>query len=192
MIRFTPASAVEPKPGQVLLSEPFLEDAYFGRKAVLLCEHNSDSSFGFVLNNYIEVDLQDLLQEMPHWQAKISLGGPVKNSNLYYLHCNEHVPGSIQVKEGLFMGGDFDWLKKAVTDGVITDRELRFFVGYAGWTSGQLADEIKSKSWFVADAPIETIMNTQTEDEDYWKELIRSMGPDYAHIANAPSDPSMN
>ena len=61
------------------------------------------------------------------------------------------------------MGGDFDWLKKAVTDGVVSDRELRFFVGYAGWTSGQLADEIKSKSWFVAEASIKTIMDTKTE-----------------------------
>jgi putative transcriptional regulator len=129
---------------------------------------------------------------MPKWQARISLGGPVKNSNLYYLHCCEQAPGAIQVKEGLFMGGDFDWLKKAVTDGVVSDRELRFFVGYAGWTSGQLADEIKSKSWFVAEASIKTIMDTKTEEDDYWKGLIRSLGRDYAHIANAPSDPSMN
>jgi putative transcriptional regulator len=192
MIRFTPSSVAEPKPGQVLLSEPFLEDVYFGRKAVLLCEHNKESSFGFVLNNFIEVDLHELLQDMPQWEARISLGGPVKNSNLYYLHTCRQVPDATQVMEGLYMGGDFDWIKQAVLDQRITDLELRFFVGYAGWTSGQLADEIKSKSWFVVDASMEKIMDTTIEEDDYWKQLILAMGPEFTHIANAPTDPSLN
>tara|TARA_B110000503_G_scaffold105942_1_gene158141 strand:- start:3242 stop:3820 length:579 start_codon:yes stop_codon:yes gene_type:complete len=192
MIRFTPSSDAEPKPGQVLLSEPFLEDAYFGRKAVLLCEHNAESSFGFVLNNFIKIDLHDLLKGMPDWNARISLGGPVKNSNLYYLHTCSKIPGAILIKAGIYMGGDFDWIQQAVQRGEITDLELRFFVGYAGWTSGQLAAEIKSKSWFVVDAKTEKIMDTTIDEEDYWKQLILEMGPDFAHIANAPSDPSLN
>ena len=192
MIRFTPSSKQEPKPGQVLLSEPFLEDAYFGRKAVLLCEHNEESSFGFVLNNFMEIELHNLLQTMPEWPARISLGGPVKNSNLYYLHTCPHVPNAVSIMDGLYMGGEFDYIKQAVLNQTISDLELRFFVGYAGWTSGQLSAEIKSKSWFVADVELSKIMDTTIAEEDYWKQLILGIGDEFAHIANAPSDPSLN
>jgi putative transcriptional regulator len=192
MIRFTPSSNKDPKPGQVLLSEPFLDDAYFGRKAVLLCEHNEESSFGFVLNNFVDIELSHLLQTMPEWPARISLGGPVKNSNLYYLHTCPQIPGAVRIHEDLYMGGEFDWVKQAIIDKTISDLDLRFFVGYAGWTAGQLTDEMKSNSWFIADVELSKIMDTTIGEEDYWKQLIMGMGDDFAHIANAPSDPSLN
>jgi putative transcriptional regulator len=192
MIRFTPPSKADLAVGKVLLSEPFMSDAYFGRKAILLCEHNEEGSFGFVLNNFVEVDLNELLDELPLWDARISLGGPVKHSNLYYLHTKSDAPGAIEVLDGLFMGGDFDWLKLVLESGDVSEQDLRFFIGYAGWTPGQLEDEIKSHSWFVTDASLEKIMDTRTEEEEFWKELIAGMGQGFGHIANAPSDPSLN
>lgn len=192
MIRFTPPSKADLAVGKVLLSEPFMSDAYFGRKAILLCEHNEEGSFGFVLNNFVEVDLNELLDELPMWDARISLGGPVKHSNLYYLHTKSDAPGAIEVLDGLFMGGDFDWLKSILEAGDVSEQDLRFFIGYAGWTPGQLEDEIKSHSWFVTDASLEKIMDTRTEEEELWKELIGGMGQGFGHIANAPSDPSLN
>ena len=192
MIRFTPSSKADIEVGKVLLSEPFLSDAYFGRKAILLCEHNEEGSFGFVLNNFVQVDLNELLEELPEWGARISLGGPVKHGNLYYLHTKQNAPGAVQVMEGLFMGGDFDWMKSAVDLGAIKESELRFFIGYAGWTPGQLEEEIKSHSWFVTETSIANIMDTTVDEESFWKQLIEGMGKGYGHIANAPSDPSLN
>jgi len=192
MIRFTPSSNAELAVGKVLLSEPFLSDAYFGRKAVLLCEHNDEGSFGFVLNNFVQVDLNELLDELPDWEAKISLGGPVKHSNLYYLHTKAEAPGAVMVMDGLFMGGDFEWLKSVIDEGNVDESELRFFIGYAGWTPGQLESEIKSHSWFVTETTIENIMDTRVEEETLWKQLIEDMGAGFGHIANAPSDPSLN
>lgn len=192
MIRFTPSSKAELAVGKVLLSEPFLSDAYFGRKAVLLCEHNDEGSFGFVLNNFVQVDLNELLDELPDWEAKISLGGPVKHSNLYYLHTKAEAPGAVMVMDGLFMGGDFEWLKSVIDQGKVDEGELRFFIGYAGWTPGQLESEIKSHSWFVTETTIENIMDTKVEEETLWKQLIEDMGTGFGHIANAPSDPSLN
>ncbi len=192
MIRFTPSSKAELAIGKVLLSEPFLSDAYFGRKAVLLCEHNDEGSFGFVLNNFVQVDLNELLDELPDWEAKISLGGPVKHSNLYYLHTKAEAPGAVMVMDGLFMGGDFEWLKSVIDQGKVDEGELRFFIGYAGWTPGQLESEIKSHSWFVTETTIENIMDTKVEEETLWKQLIEDMGTGFGHIANAPSDPSLN
>jgi putative transcriptional regulator len=192
MIRFTPSSNGNPEPGKVLLAEPFMADLHFGRKAILLCEHNEEGSFGFVLNNFIEVGLNELLDDLPAVECRLSLGGPVKNSNLYYLHTIKGAPDAITVKPGLFMGGDFDWVRSLLDAGAKLEGKLRFFIGYAGWTPGQLEDEIKSRSWFVTNADVDTIMSTESEDETLWKSLITEMGEGFDHIANAPVDPSMN
>ena len=77
-------------------------------------------------------------------------------------------------------------------DGQQLEGKLRFFIGYAGWTPGQLEDEIKSRSWFVTNADVDTIMSTDAEDEAIWKSMITQMGAGFDHIANAPADPSMN
>ena len=192
MIRFTPSSNGKPEPGNILLAEPFMADPHFGRKAILLCEHNEEGSFGFVLNNFIEVGLNELLDDLPSVECRLSLGGPVKNSNLYYLHTIQEAPDSIAVKPGLFMGGDFDWVRALLDAGEQLEGRLRFFIGYAGWTPGQLEDEIKSRSWFITNADVDTIMSTETEDEALWKSLVTEMGVGFDHIANAPVDPSMN
>ena len=192
MIRFTPLSNGIPEPGKVLLAEPFMADPHFGRKAILLCEHNEEGSFGFVLNNFIEVSLNELLDDLPAVECRLSLGGPVKNSNLYYLHTIKGAPDAITVKPGLFMGGDFDWVRTLLDAGVQLEGKLRFFIGYAGWTPGQLEDEIKSRSWFVTNADINTIMSTESEDEALWKSLVTEMGEGFDHVANAPVHPSMN
>ncbi len=169
-----------------------MADPHFGRKAILLCEHNDEGSFGFVLNNFIEVGLNELLDDLPTVQCRLSLGGPVKNSNLYYLHTLDDAPDSIIVKPGLFMGGDFGWVRTLLEAGQPLDGKLRFFIGYSGWTPGQLEDEIKSRSWFVTNADINTIMSTNIDDEEFWKSLVTDMGVGFDHIANAPLDPSMN
>lgn len=192
MIRFTPSSTGKAEAGKVLLAEPFMDDPHFGRKAILICEHNEEGSFGFVLNNFIEVGLNELLDDLPTVQCRLSLGGPVKNSNLYYLHTVPDAPDAIAVKPGLFMGGDFEWVRNMLSEGHDLEGRLRFFIGYAGWTPGQLDDEIKSRSWFITDASVERIMDTHANEEEMWKSLINGMGDGFEHIANAPVDPSMN
>jgi len=192
MIRFTPSNHATPSPGNVLLSEPFLEDPYFGRKVVLLCEHNDEGSFGFVLNNYIDIDVDEVMDDLPKLKARISVGGPVKNGNLYYLHTRSDIIDSIPVMKGIFMGGDFDQIRDLLQAGNLKTEEIRFFIGYSGWSPTQLQEEIKSRSWFVADTDAANIMRTDEENEVYWKRLIAEMGEGFDHIANSPSDPSLN
>ena len=192
MIRFTPSNQSTPQAGNVLLSEPFLDDPYFGRKVVLLCEHNEEGSFGFVLNNFVDIDVDEVMDDLPKMNTRISVGGPVKNGNLYYLHTRADISESIPVVDGVHMGGDFDQIRKLIRDGALRANEIRFFIGYSGWSPAQLQDEIKSRSWFVAEANKNDIMRTDEENEVYWKRLISDMGEGYTHIANAPNDPSLN
>lgn len=190
MIRFTPSDQKTPQAGDVLLSEPFMNDPYFGRKVVLLCEHNEEGSFGFVLNNYVDIEVGEVMDDLPNIEARISVGGPVKNSNLYYIHTRKDILDSTLVCRGVYMGGDFDQIKSMLHSGELSSKDIRFFIGYSGWSPEQLGEEIQSKSWFVSQAPSDDIMRTDEENEAFWKRLITDMGFD--HIANSPSDPSLN
>ena len=191
MIQFTPRENSNPQVGDLLLSEPFLNDPYFGRKAVLLCENNESGSFGLVLNNIIEVDITEIISDFPDPAAKVSLGGPVSRSNLFFLHTHPSLSGASKVVDGIFLGGDFEELKSIIADPK-SEVKYRLFIGYSGWSEGQLNDEIKSRSWFVTKARNDLIMDTSEENEEYWKSLIKNMGDGYGHIAQAPIDPNLN
>ncbi len=193
MNRFMPSNEASPKVGDVLLSEPFLDDPYFGRKAVLVCEHNEEGTFGFVLNNYIALEMSDLMDDFPDLDGRISVGGPVKSASLYYLHTRpDLIEESVPVTDGVFMGGAFESVMELVKSEKITPEEIRFFIGYAGWSGSQLQDEIQSRSWFVTHIDQSLIMDTSIEEEDLWKHLLSQMGAEYAQAANSPSDPSVN
>lgn len=191
MLKFSPDNTKPPRRGCVLLSEPFLDDPYFKRTVILLCEHNEEGSFGFVLNNYVDLTIDRIVPEMPAIEGRISLGGPVKNNNLYYLHAlGDRLPNSIPVTDHIYMGGDFELLKKLIEQGEINEGDVRFFVGYSGWSPQQLDGELEAKSWFVTEADEPLLMDSNVED--LWEKLIGRLGKAYAHLANTPPDPSLN
>ncbi|MFZ4784334.1 MAG: YqgE/AlgH family protein [Flavobacteriales bacterium] len=190
-INFSPDANIKPERGQVLLSEPFLNDPYFKRTVILLCEHNEEGSFGFVLNNYIDVELEQIMENMPNFGGKISIGGPVRNSNLYYIHTlGDQIEDSLEILPGVFMGGNFETLRKKLFSGKVDKNQVRFFVGYSGWSPDQLQAEIKANSWFVTDVDRETVMDTDIED--LWKVIMKKLGKKGEMISKMPEDPNLN
>jgi len=190
-MRLTPENISKPEAGKILLSEPFLNDPYFKRAAILLCEHNDEGSFGFVLNNYINMSVDEIMKDLPQINSKVSIGGPVQNSNLYYLHTmGNSIIDSREIVEGIYLGGDFEFLKSKIIAGEVNEDEIRFFVGYSGWTANQLAEEMEENSWFVTEATPDLVMNVTSED--LWGEFLREMGPEFAKMIDLPSDPNMN
>ena len=113
-----------PQKGRVLLADPFLADEYFQRSVVYLCEHSKAGSFGFVLNNYVDISINELNPNFPSLKVKLSLGGPVETESLYFLHTLGHeLNESLELKNDyvlqtgakiLMMGddwlGEFDWV----------------------------------------------------------------------------------
>lgn len=184
-------SKIDPAKGTVLISEPLLDDQYFKRSVVLLCEHNNEGSFGFVLNKYVDFTLSEVVEGLPDVSTKISIGGPVQTNNLYYIHTiGERLEGSLEVLPGLFMGGDFDQMKELLSTGQIDPEDIRFFIGYSGWSPDQLNKELEDHSWIVARANKELLMSTN--EEYLWKSILKSMGGKYARLTNYPEDPSLN
>ncbi|MBK9287835.1 MAG: YqgE/AlgH family protein [Flavobacteriales bacterium] len=152
---------------------------------VLLCAHNEEGSFGFVLNRFIDMAIGDLMDDMPPSKSRISIGGPVQSSNLYYLHTlGKHIEGSVAVLDDIQMGGDFDQLRAVLTADPKLAKHVRFFVGYSGWSEGQLEKELGQRSWLVHPADKRRVMNTSLKD--LWGDTLRGMGKAFAPLANFP------
>tara|TARA_B110000285_G_scaffold202510_1_gene237880 strand:+ start:2575 stop:3153 length:579 start_codon:yes stop_codon:yes gene_type:complete len=178
--------------GSILVSEPFLLDDYFSRSVIFLCDHNADGSFGFVLNKYVDTKISDFVDGFPELDTKISVGGPVDMSNLFYIHTfGEQVKGSVKTSRELFMGGDFNDVKRILTEDNSAVKNIRFFIGYSGWDKGQLAAELDTKSWIVLNkVSKETILDSS--NEDIWKDIMENLGGKFELMSKFPINPSDN
>jgi putative transcriptional regulator len=189
-ISFT--NRLKPKKGRILISDPFVGDEYFERSVVYLCEHSKEGSFGFVLNHLVEINIQDLNPDFPEIKVQMSLGGPVETESLYFLHTIGHdLNESIELQKGVFIGGDFDQLAKIVKEEQFKNNQLRFFLGYSGWESKQLEEEIADNIWIVSEIDsLDEIMNTNIQDP--WKYFMSKLGDKYKLISNFPMNPNEN
>lgn len=186
-----PNQRIKARAGRLLISEPFMQDPYFKRSVIFLTEHNENGSFGLILNKPIPMYLNEAIENAPVFDSRLALGGPVQKETLHYLHqLGDRIPNSKKVMEGVYWGGDFETIKELMLSGDIKPNEIRLFVGYAGWSEGQLKNEMESKSWIVARASKE-ILFTQ-KPEKLWSDVLQSMGDPFAYMVNFPEDPRLN
>ena len=181
-----------PKKGRVLLSDPFSDDNYFGRSVVYLCEHNKKGTFGFVLNNFLDLKLDEVAKNFPKIDTNVSIGGPVQTESIYFLHTlGDLIPGSVEVSDGIFMGGEYDLIVQLLEDEKISQRDVRFFLGYSGWEAGQLDEEIERNTWRVAPVIDQGEIMDYTI-EDIWQKFMRREGKKYDILSRSPVDFSSN
>ncbi|MEM1126306.1 MAG: YqgE/AlgH family protein [Bacteroidota bacterium] len=181
---------LKPAPGALLIAPPMLPDTHFHRTAVLLCEHGHQGSFGLILNQPLTIPLDEVIDELPGYTAPLSLGGPVQQDTVHYLHrFGPRVPGSIEVLPNLAWGGDFETLMRVTIDEG-SAAAVRFFLGYAGWSPGQLQGEIDDEGWIVTDADVDLVFSDPPEG--IWRQALRRMGGTFAMLSNFPSDPRLN
>jgi putative transcriptional regulator len=182
---------LKPEKGKVLIAEPFLQGSYFGRSIVFITEHGKDGAVGFVLNKPSELYLDEIIEDLYSFKGELFIGGPVQPDTLHFLHSlGDVVPGSIRVTDKLYWGGDFDVIKKLINENKIDSRSIKFFVGYSGWSPGQLENELAEKSWIVSSIPDDVVMSY--EIDNIWKETMESLGDVYKTWSNFPQNPSFN
>lgn len=183
---------IEPKKGKLLIAEPSLTgDVSFNRSVVLLAEHNQDGSVGFILNKPLDYQISDLVTEILI-PFQVYNGGPVEQDNLYFIHKVPHlIEDSVEISDGIYWGGDFEKTIALINEKVITEDDIRFFLGYSGWSSLQLDKELLSKSWIVVANEYESLI-IQKSSKAFWKERMMQLGGDYLLWSNAPENPSLN
>lgn len=176
--------------GKLLIAEPFLSDPNFARSVILLCEHGEEGTVGFILNRATELTLGDLLPELYTPLLKVYQGGPVQLDTLHMLHRSPQHFGGNEILPGVFWGGSYEALQDSILHNDYQPIDLRLFVGYAGWSPGQLKKELDEGSWIVTDLSEEILF--ETEAENIWREAIKSLGEKYAYLANLPLNPQLN
>ncbi|NJB35436.1 MULTISPECIES: YqgE/AlgH family protein [Flavobacteriaceae] len=182
----------EPHKGRLLIAEPSLTgDVSFNRSVVLIAEHNEQGSVGFILNKPLDYDISELVPEISQ-SFKVYNGGPVEQDNLYFIHrVPQFIENSIEIADGIYWGGDFENTITLINDGTITAKDIRFFLGYSGWDSLQLKQELSSKSWVVTSNVYRSdIINKAALT--FWKEKMMELGGDYLIWSNAPENPILN
>lgn len=183
---------LKPTKGVLLVAEPtIIGDVSFNRSVVLLAEHNENGSVGFILNKPLEYTLNDFLPEI-HCNLKVYNGGPVEQDNLYFIHkVPDLIPNSIEISNGIYWGGDFNTILGMLEDDRLREDQIRFFLGYSGWSVEQLDDELEEHSWVVIQNEYKNEIIGKS-DNDFWKEKMIEFGGDYLLWSNAPENPNFN
>lgn len=173
--------------GSLLLANPTMRDPNFAKAVVFMAAHNSDDgAFGYILNRPLEKKVADLLpdQELGALgDVPVYLGGPVSTDKLAFaslrwsqkkktLRCVTHLSVQDAIHE-LSMG-----------------RDVRGFVGYSGWSGGQLESELERSSWIIA--PPRRVILTCHEPTRLWSDILNEMGPVFQLVAKMPDDVSLS
>ena len=183
---------LQPSQGRLLISEPSLRDFYFSKSVVLLIEHTEgEGTFGLIVNKPIHLKLNEVVKDFPQNEFPLFLGGPVHPERLFYLHTlGDKIPGSIHIFGDVYWGGEIEKLMELIDLNLVSQDEVKFFIGYAGWEKGQLNREMSEKSWIVTQPTQGSVLSQHTET--MWGNILKKLGNDYAIWANFPSDPILN
>ncbi len=177
--------------GQLILDNGKLRGSFFHRTVILICQHDAEGAFGLVLNrstnnkvgDALVANIPDVLKE-----EMLFLGGPVQPQALSYLHSDAYLPDA-NVLPNLSVGHSLESLME-IGESYSTTQRIKVFAGYAGWSPGQLDDEMKRDTWLVHPATCELVFNAQPEQ--LWKSILENKGWKYRLIAEGPEDLSWN
>lgn len=172
--------------GQLLLAEPFMQDYNFKRSVILICSHGDHlGTVGFILNKALDIKVNDVIADFPDFDAPVYFGGPVSPETIHFVHdCGNILDNSEEIANGIFWGGDFDKLKFLVASGLIKPKNIRFYLGYSGWSASQLKDEMAYGSWILSEMYPNFILNSKPDK--LWHEVLKVKGDSYTIIAEIP------
>ena len=178
--------------GSFLIASPDIDAGIYFRSVVLICEHSPAGSFGLIINKSLDVELpEDILKvkELGNPNVQIRAGGPIQPNQMMLLHSSDHIPEqTLKLCEGVYLGGDLQFLQEAVSDP--HGPAIRLCFGYCGWGSGQLEREFLNGDWFLHSGNAKHVFETPVEK--IWQSTLREMGGKYATLSMIPEDLSLN
>jgi len=178
--------------GQLLIAAPSLIDPNFFRTVILMVQHNEEGALGVVLNRPTGTAIRETWKQVGDSpclrEDVLHHGGPCEGPLMVVHTCEEVTSNS--VCDGMFFCTDKDAVEQVVSSG---EGQARFFVGYAGWSAGQLENEMATGSWVTLLASAEHVFS---EDAYLWETTTRQAAriAAYPNIKPTlvPRDPKMN
>lgn len=189
-----PEGINRPYKGRLLVSSPALVCPPFSRSAVFLLESDSKGGhIGLILNKPMAIDMSVLL---PGWAEgsnwPIYCGGPVDGERLFMLHTlGEIFEGSTEISPGIYIGGDLNDIGSYLEQGKGAEGLVRLFLGYSGWTPGQLEEEIREGAWFVKGAPTPGDIFAG-DGAGYWRREMSAISPAHGSLSLMPEIQQLN
>ena len=168
--------------GQLLVAMPGMLDQRFARSVILICSHSGDGSMGFVLNQpvvrpkFVEI-LEELEIEVTDAksaeQVKVFRGGPVEQGRGFVLHSLDYsTPASSRVEDLACVTATLDALRR-LASATPPDRSI-MLLGYAGWSAGQLEEEILQNGWLTTPATGKILFETPYDKQ--YEAALASLG----------------
>ena len=180
--------------GSLLIANPVLPDPNFSRTVILLCDHDEQGSFGLVINRSTQLKAPDLflnINILKSYNEKIYLGGPVSQSMVFFLCRSPSAAGKLdEVCSGVYLGSNLETLESLYASLENPEQDIRFYLGYSGWSGGQLAEEMEQNSWLVQRANEQFIF--LDSESSIWPKAVNSLGEKYQYLTKAPFNPQWN
>ncbi len=156
--------------GQFLIATPVIESGFFKSTVTYICEHGEAGAMGIVINKPLDLQLADIFEHLniqpllSHDEVAVLAGGPVKVDRGFVLHS----PGvtydaTLKVNDEVWLTTSKDVLVD-IASGTGPDQHV-VTLGYAGWSAGQLEQEIAENSWLTTPANQDVLFNTQVTDK---------------------------
>ena len=183
-------SRINLKKGYLLVAQPLLIDSYFNRSVILICDHNKNGTIGLQVNKPLKSNLKSIISKTLIDQ-KAFLGGPV-DKNIFFLHKkNFSTDESIKINNDLFFSKNIDYIENLILNKKIQENQFKLFIGYSGWNSGQLEEELNENSWIVI--PKFDINIIFSKDyKNIWKKVLNNSNKIHKMFSNYPINPRLN
>ncbi len=167
---------------QFLVAMPGLEDPNFRETVTFICEHSAQGALGIIVNRPMNVVLEDVLKQLAlkasdsdTGASPVFLGGPVQTDRGFVIHePHGEWEATLKVTDSLGVTTSRDVLEALAAGG--GPRRCFVALGYAGWTAGQLEEEMKSNSWLSVPADPRIIFDTPSELR--WQAAAQLLGVD--------------
>ena len=174
--------------GKLLLSTPSLEDERFFKTVIYICAHSKDGTMGIIINKKIDYDLYpDLLEQLgidkPLNNKKLFIryGGPVESGRGFVLHSDEFIQKeTLTIDKGIALTSTSEFFEDLANGKGPKNSILA--LGYAGWSAGQIENEIISNSWMTLSTDANFLFDEEVNNK--WLKAYNLLGIDPNKLSN--------
>ena len=206
-------------PGCFLISRPAMLDPNFDGTVVMVCTHDEDGTVGLTINRPLDVPIEQVLPDADYLHdAGVPLlwGGPVGTDAVHVLSgvnpatanpesdlsgppdateeselshdssVDDDAEDILPILPGVNFGGGLELVREVFQ----SKGHLRFFLGYSGWSPGQLDEELAADGWFVVPGDVEEVWTSDWRL--LWERLMAKLNPEFSWMREIPENPEVN